>query len=217
LGDIAGQRDQPVAQARQWLARHGVNVPIPEGDSGVAADSPGSEAEPDVDAAEGEPDPYAVAKAIALRRLAARAQSRHELEQALRARKVPDTVAQQVLDRMASVGLVDDSTFASGWVESRQQRRHLSGPALRRELQAKGIDRGTIEAALAPVDDEAELAAARALVERRSAAMANLADQVRYRRLAGLLSRRGFGPRVIARVLDERPSRDVLDRSHDQT
>jgi regulatory protein len=201
----------------QWLARHGVNVHPPAGDSGVVAESLAGEAEPDVGAAEGEPGPYAVAQAIALRRLAARAQSRHELEQALRARKVPDTVAQQVLDRMAGVGLVDDTTFASAWVESRQQRRHLSGPALRRELQAKGIDRGTIEAALAPVDDEAELAAARSLVERRSAAMAELADQVRYRRLAGLLSRRGFGPQVIARVLDERPSPDVLDRSHDQT
>jgi regulatory protein len=217
LGGIAGRRHQPVAQAVQWLARHGVNVPPPAGDSGVVAEGPAGEAEPDVGAAEGEPDPYAVAQAIALRRLAARAQSRHELEQALRARKVPDTVAQQVLDRMASVGLVDDNSFATAWVESRQQRRHLSGPALRRELQAKGIDRGTIEAALAPVDDEAELAAARALVERRSGAMAELADQVRYRRLAGLLSRRGFGPQVIARVLDERPSPDVLDRSHDQT
>jgi hypothetical protein len=43
------------------------------------------------------------------------------------------------------------------------------------------------------------------LVERKSAAMADLNDQVRYRRLAGMLSRRGFGPAVIARVLDERP------------
>ena len=146
-----------------------------------------------------------MARAIVLGRLAARAQTRQELERALRAKKVPPAVAQQVLDRMASVGLVDDTAFASAWVESRQQRRHLSARALRQELQAKGVDRDAIEAALAPVDTEAELLAARALVARKSAAMAELSDQVRNRRLAGLLSRRGFGPAVIARVLEERP------------
>ena len=58
---------------------------------------------------------------------------------------------------------------------------------------------------MAPVDGDAELAAARALVARKAAAMADLSGQVRTRRLAGLLSRRGFGPTVIARVLEERP------------
>ena len=49
-------------------------------------------------------------------------------------------------------------------MESRHSRRHLSALALRQELQAKGVDRDVIEAALAPVDTEAELEAARALV-----------------------------------------------------
>ena len=202
--DAAGQ-DQPVAEAAQWLARLGVNVPLPAAGRGVAADNPSEKTEPDVDAESGAPDPYAVARTIVLRRLAARAQTRHELEQALRAKNVPAAVAKEVLDRMASVGLVDDRSFASAWVESRQQRRHLSAPALRRELQGKGVDRDIIEAAVAPVDAEAELVAARALVERKAAAMTGLADQVRYRRLAGLLSRRGFGPAIIARVLGELP------------
>jgi regulatory protein len=195
-----------VAEAVQWLASHGVNVPLPAAsDTERLADRAPDETGPDVDTDPAAADPYAVARALVVRRLAARAQTRHELEQALRAKKVPADVTEQVLVRMAGVGLVDDGAFASAWVESRQQRRHMSAPALRRELQAKGVDRDTIEAALAPVDAEAELVAARALVERKSAAMTGLADQVRYRRLAGLLSRRGFGPAVIARVLEERP------------
>ncbi len=206
MGGVAAGSDQPVAEAVQWLARHGVSVPPPtEAGPEPAADSSPEDADPDVDADSGPADPEAVARAIVLGKLAGRARTRHELERALRAKKVPTAIAQQVLDRMASVGLVDDAAFASAWVESRQQRRHLSAPALRRELEAKGVDRGTIESALAPVDSEAELAAARALVERKSDAMADLGDQVRYRRLAGLLSRRGFGPAVIARVLGERP------------
>ncbi len=205
MGDVATGPDQPVAEAAQWLARHGVDVPLPARAAEAAGESPAEETEPDGATESGASNPYMVARTIVLRRLAARAQTRHELEQALRVRKVPAAVAQQVLDRMAGVGLVDDAEFAANWVESRQQRRHLSAPALRRELQAKGVDRDTIEAALAPVDAEAELTAARALVERKSAAMADVPEQVRYRRLAGLLSRRGFGPAAIARVLEERP------------
>jgi regulatory protein len=204
LGGTAAGPHQPVAEAVQWLASHGVTVPT-KADTGAVADRPTDETEAAVETDSTAADPYAVARTIVLRRLAVRAQTRHELERALRMKNVPTDVAEDVLDRMASVGLVDDTCFASAWVESRQQRRHLSAPALRRELQAKGVDRDTIETALAPVDGDAELAAARALVERKSATMAGLADQVRYRRLAGLLSRRGFGPPVIARVLEDRP------------
>jgi regulatory protein len=204
-----------VADALRWLASHGVSVPLPAeaGPPPVPSRSPGETqadpshgTQPGAEAhADGEADPYAVGRAIVLSRLAARAQTRQELERALRAKKVPPAVAQQVLDRMASVGLVDDTAYASAWVESRHSRRHLSALALRQELQAKGVDREAIEAALAPVNADAELVAARALVARKSTAMADLSDQVRNRRLAGLLSRRGFGPAVIARVLEEQP------------
>jgi regulatory protein len=211
LGSATAGPERPVAEAVQWLASHRVSVPPPaEAGSRQRASSSPREAQPDADIdadanTDTEADPYAVARAIVLARLAAQAQTRQELERALRAKKVPAVVAQQVLDRMASVGLIDDTAFASAWVESRHQRRHLSAFALRQELQAKGVDRDAIEAALAPVDTEAELVAARALVARKYAAMADLSDQVRYRRLAGLLSRRGFSPSVIARALGERP------------
>ena len=43
--------------------------------------------------------------------------------------------------------------------------------------------------------------AARDLVERKRAAMNGLSRDVRYRRLAGMLSRRGFDASITARVL----------------
>ena len=150
-----------------------------------------------------EADPYAVARSIALDRIAARDRTRHELAKALRAKNVPPEVAEQVLDRLQEVGLVNDAAFAEAWVESRQQRRHLSRPALRRELQAKGVDRDEIDAALETVDFGDELAAARELARRRHAAIAELAYPVRYRRLAGALGRRGFGGAIVTQVLRE--------------
>ena len=148
-------------------------------------------------------DAESVARTIALRRLTTRAHTRHELDKALQAKNVPQSVKKAVLDRMEEVGLVDDATFAVDWVASRQQRRHLSRRALKRELEVKGVERGDIDMALEYVDRDAELASARELVERKRAAMSALPRDVQQRRLAGLLSRRGFDSAVITRVLSD--------------
>lgn len=152
---------------------------------------------------EDDADPESVARTIALRKLAAQARTRHELGQALRKKNVPDDAAAAVLDRLEEVGLVDDQTFAQDWVASRQQRRHLSRSALRRELQARGIDREHLDAALATVDSGDELNAARALATKKAATMRGLEPVVRERRVAGALARRGFGSGIISTVLSE--------------
>ena len=146
-------------------------------------------------------DAESVARTIALRKLTTRAHTRHELDKALQAKNVPQIVKETVLDRLQEVGLVDDTSFAADWVASRQQRRHLSRRALRRELEAKGVERSDIDSALETVDRDAELAAAQELVERKQAAMSALSRDVQQRRLAGLLSRRGFDTAVITQVL----------------
>jgi regulatory protein len=223
----------PVTAAAEWLSRQGIAVPDAAGSAAAAveatpamesaapgrsktrqrarpagewrAESAGAgHSAPDPDGEiEPEADPYAVARSIALDRIAARDRTRHELAQSLRARNVPPEVAEQVLDRLQEVGLVDDAAFAESWVESRQQRRHLSRPALRRELQAKGVDREQIDAALESVEYGDELVAARELALRRHAAIAELPYPVRYRRLAGVLGRRGFGSGIVTQVLRE--------------
>ena len=169
-----------------------------QGKSAAGAGEPAVDPDGEADA-----DPYAVAKSIALDRIATRDRTRHELAKALKAKNVPPEITEQVLDRLQEVGLVDDAAFAEAWVESRQQRRHLSRPALRRELQAKGVDRDKIDVALESVDFGDELGAARELARRRHRAIAELPYPVRYRRLAGVLGRRGFGSGIVTQVLRE--------------
>jgi regulatory protein len=138
-----------------------------------------------------------------LRKLAARARTRHELAQALAAKQVPEAVSKSVLDGFQAAGLVDDAAFAADWVESRQGRRHLSAAALRRELQTKGVDSDHIDTALSAVDADDEYASALDLARRRQRSMDHLPREVQYRRLAGMLGRRGFGSSASARVLAE--------------
>jgi regulatory protein len=148
-------------------------------------------------------DPEQVARSIVLRKLTAQSRTRAELERALRSKAVPEEAASAVLDRMGEVGLVDDAAFARDWVASRQQRRHLSRTALRRELQTKGVDRDVIDEALAEVGGADEHRAALDLAQRKAATMGGLAREVAYRRLGGVLARRGFSASVTSRVLSE--------------
>ena len=207
-----------VDEARAWLAAQGVTVDPPP--ARLAAGPPtsprvaeltakpeqsppaGGEAPEDRDA-KTDTDPEGLARSIVLRELASRARTRHELAQALAAKQVPDAVSRSVLDRFQAAGLVDDVAFAAEWVESRQGRRHLSAAALRRELQAKGLDSDHIDAALSAVDADDEYAAALDLARRRQRSMDHLPREVQYRRLAGMLGRRGFGHATAARVLAE--------------
>jgi regulatory protein len=175
---------------REWLEQHGL------AEAGSADQSVRQLSEPSNDDADAE----SVARSIALRKLTARPRTRRELDQALQAKNVPPSVKKAVLDRMQEVGLVDD---AADWVASRQQRRHLSRRALRRELESKGVERSDIDSALNDVDFDSELTTARDLVARKRATMSGLARDVQYRRLAGILGRRGFDTAVAVQVLNE--------------
>jgi regulatory protein len=198
--DLTALEGPGLERARQEGPGHGPEGSGPEG----SGHGPVQERSADQhDPVEAEPDPESVARTIVLRKLAAQARTREELRKALSAKRVPDAAAERVLNRMEAVGLVDDTAFAHDWVRSRQQRRHLSRGALRRELGAKGVDPADVEAALEQVDVDDEIRAARLLAQKKLRSMEGVAPQVRYRRLAGALARRGFSAGIVHRVLSE--------------
>lgn len=146
-------------------------------------------------------DPEAVARTIVLTKLTAQARSRHELAEALAARHVPVDVADSVLDRFEAVGLIDDTAFAEAWVQSRLASRGLSRVALRHELRHKGVAEEVIGESLDQLDPDAEIDAARRLIERKLRSTRSLPTDVRFRRLVGLLARKGYDAGVSVRVV----------------
>ena len=148
-------------------------------------------------------DPEAVARQIALTRLAGAPRTRAELEQALAKRGVPADVAATVLDRFTEVGLVDDAAFARAWVQSRQAGRGLARRALAQELRWRGVEADTVAEALAEIEPAAEHAAATRLVARKLQATAKLDRVTRIRRLTGMLARKGYPAGLAIQVVSE--------------
>lgn len=156
------------------------------------------------------------ARALCLRLLTARARTRAELAGQLAKRGYPDDVSTHVLDRLASVGLVDDADFAEQWVQSRRVNAGKGKRALAAELRTKGVDNEVITAALAGIDAGAERERAEQLVRaklRRERIDTN--DEIKVmRRLVGMLARRGYSQSLAVDVVtvelaNERERRSV--------
>ena len=141
------------------------------------------------------PDESEVAREICLRQLAVRPRTRAELAKALTKRGISDEVTAEVLDRYDEVGIIDDAAFARAWVSSRHHGRGLARRALASELRRHGVDADTAGEALDDIDPETEAATARALVDRKLRTVTGAPDAV-FRRLVGMLARKGYPPGV---------------------
>lgn len=150
-----------------------------------------------------EEDPRALARQVCLRLLTLAPRTRAQLADALRKRGIPDDAAEDVLGRFADVGLIDDAAFARAWVESRHHGRGLSGRVLAGELRQRGIADEEIREAVAELGPDAEVTAARHLVDRKLASTRGNAPEVRTRRLAGMLARKGYPAGLAFRVIRE--------------
>ena len=149
-------------------------------------------------------DPEARARQVCLTLLTLAPRTRAQLAVALRKRGIPDEVADEVLARFEDVGLIDDAAFARSWVESRHYSRGLAGRALSAELKQRGVAADEIRAALdEQLSPDAEVTAARRLVERRIAGTRGLPADQRTRRLAGMLARKGYTSGLAYRVIRE--------------
>jgi regulatory protein len=166
--------------------------------------------------------PEAQARQICLRLLTIAPRTRAQLAQALHRGGVPDEAAETVLSRFADVGLIDDAAFARAWVESRHYSRGLSRRSLSAELRRQGVESEEIREAVDILDPEQEVATARRLVERKMAGTRGQPSEVRVRRAAGALARKGYPAglvfRLIKEILEQEGSTDAeaLDLDSDQ-
>ena len=145
----------------------------------------------------------AKAKEAALHLLAVRARSRGELERRLAQQGFGEAVVAAALDRLAEAGLVDDAAFAAAYAESRAARG-ADARVIASELRDRGVAPGLAERvtdAVVPPEEQAERC--RQVAVARLARLGDLAPEVRFRRLAGYLERRGYPAEVISTVLGD--------------
>lgn len=142
------------------------------------------------------------ARIDAVRLLNRRPLSAGELDFRLRRKGHPPELVAAAVGRMVDKGLIDELRYARSLIELTLNRK-AAGPALlKRKLFQHRINPAIIQQALAGVP-ASTAADARALAEKklRSPSLRKLEPDKRYRRLSGMLARRGFDPGVIRQAL----------------
>ena len=129
--------------------------------------------------------------------------SRWELEQVLERREVEPEVAAAELDRLESVGLLDDAALALTLVYTQHTRKGLGRTAIAAELRRRHIDQAVIDDALTEIDDDDEHGRALELAQRRARQLTNLDHEVAERRLSGYLARKGYPGDIVRAVVIE--------------
>lgn len=143
------------------------------------------------------------AEKITMRALTRRGQSRWELQKALLGHELDEGIVEAELDRLESVGLIDDVELAATLVRTRHERKGLGRSALTAELRSKHIEQQHIDAALEQVDDDDEQSRATELAVRRVPQLHSLDAETAKRRLTGFLMRKGYSGSVVRAAVDE--------------
>ena len=100
------------------------------------------------------------------------------------------------------MGYLDDARFAEQWARSRARVRGFGRRRIEQELRSKGIDRGTARDALERFfEDSSESEIARKEAEKKLKSLSRFEPEVRRRRLAGFLERKGFSSEIIRSIL----------------
>jgi regulatory protein len=138
--------------------------------------------------------------------------SRQEIRRRLRSAGFEAEEIEQALVDLESVGLIEDDRFAREVVRDQAGRRLAGNRSIRANLLQKGVAPDVVDEALEEAGEEAERAAE--LARQRALRLTGLAPEAAYRRLNGLLLRRGYAPGV-AREACRTALREVMGEGAD--
>jgi regulatory protein len=138
-----------------------------------------------------------------LRVLELRSYARADLGRRLQRKGHPRVAVDMALERLLSLGLLDDGAYARTYVQSRAARGR--GPLrLTRDLLSMGVQRSLIDRAIAAEWPEGSdrTSMPQALASKRAAQLGTLPKQTKRRRLLAYLARRGFSGRDVTALVE---------------
>ncbi|HWR86057.1 MAG TPA: regulatory protein RecX [Rhodoglobus sp.] len=138
---------------------------------------------------------------VAMHALGRRGMSVRELRERLLEREFDEHEVEAEIDRLESVGLLDDGELAETLVRTLRERKGFGRAALVAELKRRKLHPDAIDAALADLGDD-ELERAVELARKRAPQLRSLEPEVAKRRLGAFLMRKGYSGSVVGTAVD---------------
>jgi regulatory protein len=158
-------------------------------------------------------DQYTRGRDKVMRMLALRSRSKREIDDALHAMNLRDTIRTGIVRELEETGLVDDARFAREFVAVKKDVRRVGPHRLRHDLGRLGLPRAAVDEALVGFGAEEQEAMARALAVKQLGTA--LPGEKSVRRIVGMLRRKGYDYAVVNKIAYELarriPHGDVSD------
>ena len=145
-------------------------------------------------------DQFEKATQKALHFISYRPRSILEVRKKLKAKEIPYTIIEKVIEKLENNSLLSDEVFAKEWINDRNDFHPRSRLALRMELKVKGIPEEIIESSLENLDED-NLAYKAA--KKYSNRLKKLELPLFRKKLSSFLARKGFAYSIIYPVVDK--------------
>lgn len=140
----------------------------------------------------------------AVKLLGFRARTKKELQERLASKQYPTEIIDEALSKLEKINLINDENFAVNYVRDKMSINRRGPRRIYFELIKRGVTKDIADTATKAIDREEELETAQDLLQSRQRQWAKLDPLARKRRAVGLLSRRGFSPQTIHRLIFNR-------------
>lgn len=137
---------------------------------------------------------------VSMQALARRGVSSGEMRDLLKRREFEGHDIEIEVERLESVGLLDDEELATVLVTKLRERKGFGRTAIVAELRRRKVDPDAIEVVLADGGDD-ELARATEIAIKRAPQLRSLEREVAKRRLSGFLMRKGYSGAIVSNAV----------------
>jgi regulatory protein len=140
----------------------------------------------------------------AINLLSYRARSQREIMTKMKEKGYDGSMIEKVLEKLQEYGYINDYQFSQQWVSDKQKSKKAGKNLLKQELFQKGIDRDVIQQVIDEnVHPEEEYGRAYELAEKKMRTLQKEDRKSKYRKLSGVLARKGYTFDIISKVLKE--------------
>ena len=133
-----------------------------------------------------------------------RPRSIKEVKDYLRRKEVPESIHEEIFNRLKKLELIDDQKFAKWWVDQRLAFKQKSKKDITFELRQKGIDSNTIKNTLDDSEID-EVKIAKDLISKKIYKWQKFDEKTRKQKIMQYLGGKGFNWDVINKVVDITP------------
>lgn len=134
---------------------------------------------------------------VSMHALARRGMSSREMHDYLLGREFDQGAVDDEVERLESVGLLDDVALGETLVRTLRERKGLGRSGVTAELRRRNLDQTAIEIALAELDDD-ELERATEIAHKRASQLRSYDAETAKRRLGAFLMRKGYSGSVVS-------------------